>query len=413
MNITILTIGTRGDVQPFVALGAGLKRAGHEVTLATGRNFEGFVSEHRLRHASLDVRLLERLQSLEGKASISGKELLGTVRKVASMYRKVFDQEWAASQEAEAIIYHPKALGGYHIAEALGVPGFLAHPVPMFSPTRAFPNPVLPVTNLGGFLNKMSYGMFLGLLTAPFHRTINHWRKETLGLPPRRLLASELYLRGRPVQTLVCCSAHVVPPPADWGASNVVTGYWFLDGSQDWRPPHHLTEFLENGPPPVYVGFGSLGGWASDRVITAALGALERTGRRGVFATGGGRIPSNVPDDVCVIDSAPHDRLFPNMAGVVHHGGAGTTAEGLRAGKPTLICPTSINDQAFWGRRVFEAGVGPRPVPQGRLTVEGLARAIRTLVTDAGMRRRAEELGEKIRAEQGVAQAVGVIEEKL
>ena len=413
MNVTMLTVGTRGDVQPFVALGAGLRRAGHEVTLATGRGFEGFVTENGIRHASLDVDLLERAQLPGGKAAISGKNFLGTLEKAASMYRRVFDQEWTASQGADVIVYHPKALGGYHIAEALGIPGFLAHPVPMFSPTRAYPNPVLPVANLGSFLNRMSYGMFLGTLTAPFHRTINRWRKETLGLPPRRLMTSELYLRGQPVPTLVCCSAYLVPPPADWGASNVVTGYWFLDGSQDWQQPAYLSEFLADGPRPVYVGFGSLGAWTSDKVIAAALGALEQTGHRGVFATGGGRIPSNVPDNVCVIESAPHDWLFPRMAAVVHHGGAGTTAEGLRAGKPTLVCPTSVNDQAFWGRRVREAGVGPEPIPQRKLSVEALAQAIRRLVADGTMRRRAEELGKKIRAEQGVARAVSIIEERL
>ena len=150
MNITILTIGSRGDVQPFVALGVGLKEAGHEVTLATGQAFEAFVTEHGLRHVALEVDLLERLQSPEGKAAVSGKNLLTTMKKAASMYRRVLDQEWAASQGADALVYHPKALGGYHIAEALDVPGFLTHPVPMFSPTRAFPNPVLPVTNLGG-----------------------------------------------------------------------------------------------------------------------------------------------------------------------------------------------------------------------------------------------------------------------
>jgi sterol 3beta-glucosyltransferase len=116
-----------------------------------------------------------------------------------------------------------------------------------------------------------------------------------------------------------------------------------------------------------------------------------------------------VPDDVCVIDSAPHNWLFPKMAAVVHHGGAGTTAEGLRAGKPTLICPTSMNDQAFWGRRVFGLGVGPKPIPQSKLTAEMLGRAIHRAVTDGGVRRRAEELGQMIRAERGVARAVEII----
>jgi sterol 3beta-glucosyltransferase len=202
VNITLLTIGTRGDVQPFVALGVGLRRAGHKVTLATGKGFEVFVTQHELCHATLDVDLLEHLQSPDGKAVISGKGLLGTVKKAASMYRRVFDQEWAASQGADAVVYHPKALGGYHIAEALNVPGFLAHPVPMFSRTRAFPDPVLPVADLGGSLNKMSYGVFLRLMTAPFHRTINRWRKETLGLSPQRLQASEQLIGGRGCELL-------------------------------------------------------------------------------------------------------------------------------------------------------------------------------------------------------------------
>jgi sterol 3beta-glucosyltransferase len=413
MNITILTIGSRGDVQPFVALGVGLKEAGHEVTLATGKAFEAFVTEHGLRHGALEVDLLERLQSPEGKAAVSGKNLLTTMKKAASMYSRVLDQEWAASQGADALVYHPKALGGYHIAETLDVPGFLTHPVPMFSPTRTFPNPVLPVTNLGGVLNRFSYGAFLRLPTAPYHRTINRWRKETLKLPPTSLLASELDVRGRPIQRLVCCSSHVVSPPSDWDDSTSVTGYWFLGSSEKWQPPAHLAEFLEKGPAPVYVGFGSLGTWAPKKVISETLAALKQSGQRSVLTTSGGRVPSHVPEDVCVIDSAPHDWLFPKMAAVVHHGGAGTTAEGLRAGKSTLICPTSMNDQAFWGRRVFQLGVGPKPIPQSKLTAEMLGRAIHRAVTDGGVRRRAEKLGEMIRAERGVVRAVKIIEERM
>jgi sterol 3beta-glucosyltransferase len=394
-------------VQPFVALGVGLRDAGHKVTLATGKGFEA--SGRGLRFAALDVELLERLQSPEGKAALSGKNLLGTLKEIASMYRRVLDQEWAASRDAEAVVYHPKALGGYHISEALGVPGFLAHPIPMFSPTSAFPNPVLPVTDLGGPLNRLSYGAFLRLSTASFHRTINRWRRETLGLPQRRLLASELVLHGVPVRKLIGCSPHVVPPPADWDRCTTMTGYWFLDGTGDWRPPVHLADFLAGGPPPVYVGFGSLGGWTSREVVGAALSALERSGKRGVLVTGGGRVPSGVPDDVCVIESAPHEWLFPRMAAVVHHGGVGTTAEGLRAGTPCVICPTTMNDQLFWGRRVFKLGVGPEPIPQKKLTAEMLLHAIQVATEDDRVRERAAALGEKIRAERGVARAVEVI----
>lgn len=410
MNVTILTVGSRGDVQPFVALGVGLKDEGHEVTLAAGEGFGTSISGHGLRFAGLDTGLLERLQSPEGKAALSGKGYLQTLKETASMYRRVLDQEWEASRGAEVVVYHPKALGGYHIAEALGVPGFLAHPVPMFSPTRAFPNPVLPAANLGGSLNKLSYGTFLRMLTAPFHRTINRWREETLRLSPRRLLAGELERGGEPVPTLICCSPRVVPPPEDWTGSTTMTGYWFLDDSRSWRPPAHLADYLDAGPPPVYLGFGSLGGWTSQRTVEVALSAIKRSGRRGVLAIGEGLAPPDMSDDVCVIESAPHEWLFPRMAAVVHHGGAGTTAEGLRAGRPTVICPTTLNDQLFWGRRVRDLGVGPEPIPRRKLTAGALLRAIRTSTGDPGMCGRAAALGEGIRAERGVARAVDVIE---
>jgi sterol 3beta-glucosyltransferase len=188
-----------------------------------------------------------------------------------------------------------------------------------------------------------------------------------------------------------------------------MTGYWFLDGAGDWQPSAHLVDFLEDGPPPVYVGFGSLGRWTSDEVVGTALSALRRSGKRVVLATGGGRVRPDLPDDVCVIEAAPHEWLFPRMAAVVHHGGAGTTAEGLRAGRPTVICPTTMNDQLFWGRRVSELGVGPEPIPQKKLMAETLLPAIRTATGDERVAERAAVLGEKIRTERGVARAVGVI----
>lgn len=414
MNIAVLTIGTRGDVQPFVALGTGLEAAGHEVTLATGKGFEAFVEEHGLRHAALDVDLIERMQAPEGKAAFAGKNLPGTIKKLTSMMRRVLDEEWAAARGADVIVYHPKALGGYHIAEKLGVPAFVAHPVPMLSPTRAFPNPVLPFRSLGGFLNKSSYEAFLRLITAPYHRLINRWRKETLGLPPRPFMASELMLHGRPVHRLYCCSPYVFPPPEDWDASSTVTGYWFLDRKDGWQPPEDLATFLASGAPPVYVGFGSLAAWNPKNVLSTTVVALKKSGQRGVLAMGRDGVPlPNVPDGVCVIEPAPHDWLFPQVTAVVHHGGAGTTAEGLRASKPTVVCPSSVNDQAFWGRRVLDLGVGPEPIPVKKLTIDRFSRAIRIATTNAGMRRRAADLGEKIRAENGVARAVEIIDDAL
>ncbi len=408
MNVAILTLGTRGDVQPYVALGAGLKEAGHEVTLVTGKGFEAIVFGRGLRYVALEVDLLEIAQSPEGRAALrSPRGALRMARGLMPTVRKMLVDEWeaAASSGADAVVYHPKAMGGRHVAEALGVPGFLALPVPALSPTRAFPVPVLPLPDLGGPLNKLSYGAFFRSITLPYRRMVNRWRKETLGLPALPLSASELELRGEPVVRLYPCSPRVIPVPADWNGSSVMTGYWFLDQGKNWQPPDELDAFLEDGPPPVYVGFGSTSPDPEGSRATA-IAALKRLGLRGILATGRRGMAG---PGIMEIEGAPHDWLFPRMAAVVHHGGAGTTAEGLRAGRPTAVFPSNFGDQLFWGRRVHALGAGPESVPQKRLTVEGLVSTIHAITDDEGMRRRAAALGEKIRAEDGVARAVEIV----
>ena len=186
MNVAILTLGTLGDVQPFVALGAGLEAAGHEVTLVTGRGFRVTVSGRGLRYVPLDVDLLGLAQSQEGRAALrSPRGALRMARRLMPVMRKVLVDEWeaAASSGADAVVYHPKAMGGYHVAEALGVPGFLALASPALSPTREFPVPVLPLPDLGGALNRLSYGAIFRSLTLPYRSMVNRWRQRTLGLP--------------------------------------------------------------------------------------------------------------------------------------------------------------------------------------------------------------------------------------
>jgi UDP:flavonoid glycosyltransferase YjiC (YdhE family) len=206
-------------------------------------------------------------------------------------------------------------------------------------------------------------------------------------------------------------SPAVLPTPADWDASSVATGYWFLPRDGDWQPDPALVDFLASGPPPVYVGFGSMPSEDAAAKTQVVLDALAQAGQRGVVATGwGGLTLANAPRDVFALDAAPHDWLFPRMAAVVHHGGAGTTAAGLAAGAPTVICPF-FGDQPFWGRRVAALGVGPAPIPQKKLTAARLAAALRTVAEDAAMRMRAQTLGEAIRSEDGVGRAVALLEQ--
>lgn len=408
MNVLILTAGSRGDVQPYIALGAGLRAAGHSVTLATLPAFEALARDHGLAFAPLRAELLELLQTPQGKEALAGRGgSLALLRQVTPMLQRMLDDAWAAAAGSELVIYHPKALAGYSIAEKLGIPGVLALPLPLYSPTSAFPSPLLPVANLGAFLNRASHTLMVRLASASTRGLVNRWRRAALGLGPVR---DELMLHGRPVLRLYGYSPAVVPPPPDWDAWSVATGYWFLERSPGWRPPEALAAFLAAGPPPVYVGFGSMPSADAAAKTALVLEALRRTGQRGVLAKGwGGLAAADLPPDVAVVEDVPHDWLFPQVAAVVHHGGAGTTGAGLRAGRPTLICPF-FGDQPFWGRRVAALGAGPRPIPQRRLTATRLAEAIRELVSSAEMRERAEALGARIRGEDGVARAVELIE---
>lgn len=410
-RILILTAGSQGDVQPYVALGKGLKQAGFEVLLATDPSFASLVTDHTLDFAPLHAPFAQLVQTEAGKAALAGKKSI-RLKQIMPMLRQMMDDAWEIAQHynPDAVVYHAKPLAGYHIADKLGIPGFLAMALPIYSPTRSFANPIFGGGNYGGWLNYLSYTLFLQASLLPYRRFINQWRQEKLGLPPFR---DERSLHGRPVSKLYAYSRHVVPPPADWDESAIATGYWFLDSASDWQPTADLVAFLANGSPPIYVGFGSMASQDAVKTTRLVIDAIHQSGQRAVLATGwGGLSASEVPDTIHILQSAPHDWLFPRCLAVVHHGGAGTTGAGLRAGKPTIICPF-FGDQPFWGKQVFELGVGPRPIPQKQLTVVNLSQAIQAVAQDTAMQQRANELGKKIRAENGVMQAVEVIREQL
>jgi sterol 3beta-glucosyltransferase len=404
MRVVILTFGTRGDVQPYVALGLGLKAAGHDATIATIEEFESLVTDYGLAHATLRGDFLKAAQASQGRA-IS----LSLIRQWIAMARDTLLDEWTTARSAELFIYNPAALGGYHIAEKLGVPAFAAFPTPLYSPTREFPSPFVPLASLGPF-NRLSHQLLIKTGPALYGRPIREWRRDELGLPPAR---GETVLRGRPVPMLYAYSPAVVPRPADWDESVLVTGYWFLDLPPGWQPDPALVDFMRAGPPPVYVGFGSMFMEAGPEKTEIVLQALKRAGQRGVLATGwGGLTKADTSNDIFVLDAAPHAWLLPQVAAVVHHGGAGTTGAALRAGKPNIICPL-VGDQTFWGMRVAALGAGPTPVSKSKMTVEWLADAIQRAVTDTAMRQRAASLGETIRAEDGVGRAVEYIHRSL
>jgi sterol 3beta-glucosyltransferase len=411
MKIVILTLGTRGDVQPYIALGLGLQAAGYAVTLGTSRDFKSVVTEWGLGFAPFEFSVRETLSSPDARAAFESKRAaVRLYRKVSPQMPRLLDDAWAAAQGSDAVVYHPKIINGLDVAEALEIPGIIAFYLPALSPTRVFPAPFIPgPASWGDFGNRLTHVLFLRLLTAPYCKLVNRWRARTLGLPPRPFFGECRQRYGKSILKLYGYSRHLIPQPVDWDNSTEVTGTWFLEKPKDWQAPDELVDFLGAGAPPVFVGFGSIAGTAPETTTAVVLEALRLCRQRAVIVSGWGGLPAlRAADKVRFIESVPYDWLFPRVAAVVHHGGAGSTAEGLRAGKPTVVCPF-FGDQPFWGRRVQKLGVGPRPVAQRGLTAKALAEAIHAAVTDDGVRQRAAVLGEKIRAERGVERAVELI----
>ncbi len=399
MNINIMTIGTRGDVQPYIALAVGLKSAGHMVTIATLEEFRELVSRHGLLLHTLRGDFLKAAQLQQGQKNRNQIKLM---RQYIDMAKDTLADEWESAQKADVLIYNPAAIGGYHIAEKLDIPTFAAFPTPMYSPTREFPNPFLPFSNLG-LLNKLSHHFFLKIGPAMYRGPINQFRKNTLNLQPSN---GESKLHGKPVTKLYSYSPAVVPTPADWDQSSIVTGYWFLDTTQDWQPDSELLNFLQDGPTPVYIGFGSMYMNTGKQKTEIVLQALKLSGQRAILATGWGGLSENpTSKDIFVVDAIPHDWLFPQVTVVIHHGGAGTTGASLLAGKPQVICPF-VGDQFFWGRRIADLRAGTAPVPQSKLSAETLADAINLAISDSTLKQTSIKLAETISAERGVEQAV-------
>ena len=412
-RITIHTMGTRGDVQPYIALGMGLRAAGFDVNIATAAQFGGFVTSHGLAFEPLPGGIIELINTPAGKEAMSGGNKIGAMfkllRQARPMFRHLMDAQWAAAQGADYIVYHPKAIAGASIAEKLCIPASVALPLPALSPTQAFPSPMLPFGNLGPF-NRLSHQFICRYGDLASRGAVSRWRKERLGLSAK---THWLSVNGRPVPRLYPYSASVVARPPDWDSNSIITGYWFLNDGDGWQPPEALQAFLDAGPPPVYVGFGSLPTEDAERMTGLVLDALAKAGQRGVLATGwGGMAAREVPSTIHVLEAAPHDWLFPRMAAVVHHGGAGTTAAGLRAGRPSVICPF-FGDQPFWGHRIEALGAGPTPIPQRQLTAERLADAIRRAVNDPAIGRGAANTGRLIASEDGVGKAVAFIRSHL
>lgn len=417
MKITIFAAGSQGDIQPCVALGKGLQQAGYHVRLAAPDNFADFSAAHGLDFYPVGGDVQQIMAGDTGREFMSEgsanplKSIRAIRTMIAPLAMKMALDALDACRGSDGLI----CLGvfgafGQAIAEALQIPVINTEPTPLI-PTRAFAAPSWPIQrSLGGLHNAFSGWAMFQVLWQWYRPFVKAFRQQ-LGLPA---VSSADYLHSVKTTPMLCAySPHIIPHPDDWPQSVHVCGYFFLENQSEWQPSAELQYFLDAGEPPVYVGFGSMAGQEPQQLANLVLEALAKSGRRGLLLTGwGGLKTDSLPENIFVLDSAPHSWLFPRMAAVVHHGGAGTTAEGLRAGVPNVILPF-IFDQAFWGMRIKALGLGPSPVPQKKLTADRLTAAIQTALTDQALRARAAATGAAIRTEDGVAVAVEIVRQSF
>ncbi|CAF2987682.1 unnamed protein product [Rotaria sp. Silwood2] len=436
LTILILVVGTRGDVQPFIALGQALRVNGHRVRLATHEIFRSFVHDNGLEFYPLAGDPADLMSFMVKNAGIIpslDSIVKGDVKKQRHSVAKILvstweaciknDDETGAPFQAEAIIANPPSFGHIHCAEKLKIPLHMMFTMP-WSPTTAFPHPLSNVKNSIGSRHKInlySYDVIEMLTWTGIGRIVNNFRTKILGLRELHTRQAIHALIGERVPHTYCWSPSLVEKPNDWGSHINVSGFFFLNlGIAYTNPPTDLLEFLgidrdgnQHDPKlslPIYIGFGSITGHDSRRIFQIVCDALNETGYRAVLS-GLAMDTDQLPSTIFKIGDVPHDWLFQYVSAVCHHGGAGTTAAGLRAGKPTIIVPF-FGDQFFWGDVIEKNGAGPCPLPGKSITATLLAEAFR-FVHQPAARTAAERIRDAILKEDGCAAAVQAFHSNL
>lgn len=441
LNVVIQVVGSRGDVQPFVALGKVLKETyGHRVRLATHETFKDFVIENGLEFfciggdpAELMAFMVKNPGLMPGfdtlRSGDIGKRRKGIGEILRGTWRSCIEtgnglgvdplqqtvEEWMGIEDqlpeqlkkpfvADAIIANPPAFGHIHCAEKLGIPLHMMFTMP-WSPTQQFPHPLANIQSSNAdasITNYISYIMVDILTWQGLGDVINRFRKDSLRLDPISIVWAPAMLARLKVPFTYCWSPALIPKPKDWSHHISIAGFYFLDLAQNYTPAPDLAAFLDAGEPPVYIGFGSIVVDDPNAMTKMIFEAVKITGRRALVSKGWGGLGADelgIPDGVFMLGNCPHDWLFKRVSAVVHHGGAGTTAAGIAAGRPTVVVPF-FGDQPFWGAMVARAGAGPEPVPYKDLTAEKLAESINKALEPESLER-AQELCDKIKQENG------------
>ncbi|MBN8049184.1 glycosyltransferase family 1 protein [Paraclostridium bifermentans] len=399
--ITIICAGSRGDFQPYVALAQRLKILGEEVRISGFSQFENFVRGYGIDYVPIEVDYEElgvdpKMLKQAGSADNPLKMIL-TFNKMKKYGAQIAKQTYDSLEGSELIVYHPGCVIGYFAAQEMNIPSVLATPFPM-NKTEEY----LSVVTYGKarptkINKKISYKMIQGMLWLASSNTVKqHW-KERFGRIPKNFKSPYEKISKDHI-AMVSCSNFVFPRPKDWDKNIYQSGYWFVEENKEYKPSKELEAFINNGEKPVYIGFGSVfDSDEKDKIVRIIIAALKKCGKRGIIS-GMGKV-DNLPDNIISVDGIPHTWLFEKVSVVCHHGGAGTTAAGFRAGVPSVIIPFS-NDQFAWAHRAFDLGVGAKPIYKKDLTADKLAEGI-SYALNKDIIERAEMLSKNIALEDG------------
>ncbi|KAI1370137.1 glycosyltransferase family 1 protein [Hypoxylon crocopeplum] len=417
LNIVIHVVGSRGDVQPFIALGNALQQCGHRVRLSTHDAFESFVRASGLEFFPVGGDPAELMAYMVNSPNLIPELATlreGAVQKKRRMYERILIGFWDSCIKpdpetyipfvADAIIANPPSFAHIHCAEALGIPVHLMFTMP-WSRTGAFPHPLSGIRSRGKNYGKINYASYTAvefLTWQGLGDLVNHWKVHTLDLEAVPATEGPSLADTLKIPFTYCWSPSLVPSPFDWGSHIDVCGFFFRE-PVSYTAPDDLRTFLEAGPSPIYIVFGSIVVSDAKGMLAMILQAVKAARVRAIISQGWSNLVGEESSDIFYISDCPHEWLFQHVSAVVHHGGAGTTACGLRYGRPTVIVPF-FGDQNFWGTVVNEAGAGPPPLPYEFLTSQKLASAIKYCLSQATIA--AARLSHQMATEDGITAAV-------
>ncbi len=411
MRIVILAFGTWGDIRPNVLIGQALQERGYEVIVIASIGFEDWVKSHHLNYIPLSVNVQDVIDKLSTdtlnffQAYKAIRELLAPA--MFQLGVEVSD----VLQDGDVFLTHESGvsiLSG--VIESRKIKTIRVNFQPLH-PTQAFPSPGVPKfpdwLPMQSTLNKLTYNIIIRTQWSLLGSRGNELRKKHLNMKKMKWKQYLKMIDGMPAVT--CVSQHVIPRPFDWHENYHMTGFLF-DHEDSWTPPIELSDFINTGDAPIYIGFGSMGDPNPEKTTRTLLEAIKLSGQRAIILSGWAGIGSaNIPDNVYILKYAPHSWLFPHMLAIVHHGGAGTTAAALRSGIPSIIVPHN-GDQPFWGNHVYQLGAGAKTIPRNQLTAENLSTAIHEVISSQSMRETAQAIGVRIRSEDSIQNALSVIE---